>query len=1156
MITINNFKEVLTILKFEKQDKLYSKYFDNVDTFLKVDFENNQLIYPEDKGLIINMRTTGNFSQSENFVVFECVNRLFEQGYKPEHIELEPQWKSGHGASGGRADILIKDNSDKPLLIIECKTAGKEFEEAWEKTKLDGGQILTYADRERTTQFVCLYASDLVDNQIEYKNYIITITDIKNLVQQYEGKQEKPLFYQNITDVKQWHKVWKDTYNFDVKTKGIFEKDIQAYNIGKQKININDLVKVGRNDIQPKYHEFATILRKYNVSGRENAFDKLVNLFLCKIVDEKQNPHELEFYWKGEYFDDYFSLIDRLQRLYKEGMQEFLKEKVTYIDDKKIKEAFKYFVNDPDATQEKILEYFREQKYFTNNDFSFVDVHNDKLFYQNADVLLQIIRMLQDIQLNGDQQNQFLGDLFEGFLDSGVKQSEGQFFTPLPITKFILMSLPLENLVQQHEKAIKTIDYACGAGHFLTEYAAQIKPFVQRHKNIDIKSYYKNIYGIEKEYRLSKVAKVSAFMYSQDEINILYGDALDSNTLTKLELFEKFNVLVANPPFSVKGFLETLSEKEREQYSLFKEIDPKSISKNNAIETFFIERMQQIVAPKGVVGIIVPSSVLSKSGVYTKTRELLLQYFDVVSLVELGSKTFGRTGTTTIILFLRRKDDNPEPAKQYWFRVNHWFNKNKNEYNEKIEFIFQDKHFVERYCTYVGIPFEDYETLCQGQPSDKLLNLTILQDYFAEFNKLNEVKKIKESHQKDLVNLPKNLISSLKKEQKEIKTTFTDKELEQQAQSLLPQKRQELLDSQQVELNRRFVIYAQGIEKDKLYYFILASINPQEVLIVRSPADSKQQKLFLGYEWSAKKGKEGIKYLAAAIKIEKTDDDVDSDDDDERVLKNILSRDNIQTPMYDHNDRYNADKINYYIQQNFLNAPLSIPEDLKPFVALSKLEDLLDFSQKEFSKTISLASKKVFTIESQWELVRLGEIAEIQSGGTPSSDIKEYWDGTINWATLVDTKQKYLYTTQRKITAAGLKNSSAKLLPINTVIFSSRATIGDVTIAKVETATNQGYKNFICDESKVNYTFLYEILTYYAADIAALAGGMTFKEISKTVISNFKIPLPPLSIQQQIVDELEQFEQNKNQLLKDGISLKNFEKLVKETKNKILEKYI
>ena len=61
-------------------------------------------------------------------MVFECVHRLLEKGYKPEHLELEPRWRVGHGASGGRADILVKDQENKPLLIIECKTPDNEFE--------------------------------------------------------------------------------------------------------------------------------------------------------------------------------------------------------------------------------------------------------------------------------------------------------------------------------------------------------------------------------------------------------------------------------------------------------------------------------------------------------------------------------------------------------------------------------------------------------------------------------------------------------------------------------------------------------------------------------------------------------------------------------------------------------------------------------------------------------------------------------------------------------------------------------------------------------------------------------------------------------------------------------------------------------------------
>ena len=90
---------------------------------------------------------TSNFSSDENFVVFECVDRLLSKGYKPEHIELEPKWKVGHGASGGRADILIKDHNNDPLLVIECKNAGKEFDKYWKKTLLDGDQLFSYAQQ-------------------------------------------------------------------------------------------------------------------------------------------------------------------------------------------------------------------------------------------------------------------------------------------------------------------------------------------------------------------------------------------------------------------------------------------------------------------------------------------------------------------------------------------------------------------------------------------------------------------------------------------------------------------------------------------------------------------------------------------------------------------------------------------------------------------------------------------------------------------------------------------------------------------------------------------------------------------------------------------------------------------------------------------------
>lgn len=1097
MITKDNFKELLAALGFLGNQNMFTKKFKEIDAYLKVDFKNEKLIYPEEKGLKINERQTCNFSQNENFVVFECVNRLFEKGYKPEHIELEPKWKVGHGASGGRADIMVKDNSGKSLMIIECKIEGREFEVAWKKTLINGGQILSYVKQAGSTQFACLYSSDYLNGKVVWNNYLITLKDNEKLL--LELAEKSPLSFEKAKglDVEDIFKAWRETYQQDYSTKGIFEDDIPAYEIGKNKYSLKDLNTISSNDIQGKYHEFATILRQHNVSGRENAFDKLVSLFLCKIVDETNNPEELKFYWKGIAYDDQFSLIDRLQKLYQDGMQRFLGEDVVYISADQIDTAFDFFKNDPDATKDTIKKYFRELKFFNNNDFGFIDVHNEKLFYQNTAILLKIVKMLQDLRLKTDnesasEENQFLGDMFEGFLDQGVKQSEGQFFTPMPIVKFILKSLPLEEIVTKGDEIPKAIDFACGAGHFLNEYAKEIKSIVEKEKEGNVTDYYSNVFGIEKEYRLSKVAKVSAFMYGQDNINIVYADALSSGKIMDDKNIKdgSFSLLVANPPYSVKGFLETLSETERKKFQLIETVEEKSFPNNNSIETFFIERAKQLLKPGGVAGIIVPSSILNKGkakstsksiNVYVATRELLLKYFDIVAIAEFGSGTFGKTGTNTVTLFIRRKKENPAPADHFKNRVTAWFNFDKTK-----DGLFEDEYLLRQYCNHLELDFSDYQTLLKGTPSEELLKAEIFRDYQREFEKSADIQNLKKK-------------SSFKELTKE---------------------------KQQVEIKKRFVAYLTDNEKEKLYYFVLASQNPQKVLIIKSPSKTTEIKEFLGYEWSAAKGNEGIKYLGglqiSKMESEENEDDgLELEEDDKRVLSNIFNLNNINTPLYDPQDKKNEGKINYLISRNYMGEDFDISEDLSQYVITANLIDMLNFSRPDFNKSLSLSPQKKITIKSKWDSAKLGDIAEIQGGGTPDTNNMHYWEGgTINWATLADTKEKYLFDTKRKITQDGLKNSNAKLLPVNTVLFSSRATIGEVCIIKKPTTTNQGYKNFICNPKKLHYEYLYYVLKCFRQEIESIVPpGTKYKEINSTDIRNFEIPLPPLDIQKKIIDD-------------------------------------
>lgn len=478
MITRDNLRNLLTCLGFQQSETVQDEmhlYFNNIKSTVAVDFTNEKIIYPE--GVQADRDTTKNFSANENFVVLECVIGLFAQGYKPENIVLEPKTPGGREDSHFYCDILIRDNDNRPYMLIECKTMdGKEddeFSKAWKKTLQDGGQLFNYYNTYRQAQYLALYASDFVEGEPRCNYRLITMTDNK----EYLESNPKLLSFEKVSADNgtrdDFFNVWSDTYGKDYATNGAFEVDeIPAFGVTKKKLTIDDLIIVDGQDIQRKYHQFAQTLRQYNVASHENAFDKLVNLFLVKIVDEVRNPKDLQFLWKGAAYDDYYSFQDRLQKLYQIGMKDYLGEDVTYIDNASIENAFRMQKNDPDAIKDTILEYFRQLKFYSNSDFAFLDVHNKQLFVQNAVILKAMVEMLQDMRLKTEQQNQFLGDLFEGFLDQGVKQNEGQFFTPTPITRFMVSSLPLEQIIRGNTDIPKAIDYACGAGHFLNEYAS------------------------------------------------------------------------------------------------------------------------------------------------------------------------------------------------------------------------------------------------------------------------------------------------------------------------------------------------------------------------------------------------------------------------------------------------------------------------------------------------------------------------------------------------------------------------------------------------------------------------------------------------------------------------------------------------------------
>ncbi|EDO6970780.1 N-6 DNA methylase, partial [Campylobacter coli] len=679
------------------------------------------------------------------------------------------------------------------------------------------------------------------------------------------------------------------------------------------------------------------------------------------------------------------------------------------------------------------------------------------------------VELFANYKLTQNSTNQFLGNLFELFLQKGMKQDEGQFFTPIQICEFIIYSLPLQEMLSKNSKTLRVIDYACGAGHFLNTYANELKRYL---KEEELKEHYKNIYGIEKEYRLSKVSKVSSAMYGQNEINILYADALASFELANTNNLEgektkpqiesnSFDLLIANPPYSVKGFLETLSDKSKNTYKLFN--DDINIETNNSIECFFCERANQILNDNAKAAIILPSSILNKDSIYKNTREILFQNFDFIAIVELGSQTFGATGTNTIILFLRKK----ETFKQ----ENHLISQDYSLIKERIEAenLKDNENFYQNYlsayCDFRKFDKELYSNFLNGNLDSNLAELEAFKDYRNAFRQTSDYKKLKES--------------KIYKESK---------------------------DKQDLE-DKAFLAYAQAIEKDKLLYFSL-SLN-QEVLIIKSPSDIKEQKKFLGYEWSNRKGDEGLKELH------------------EPYL----------SPLFERGNPQNETKLNTLICKAFLKTLSDIPKDLQGYASKARLIDMMDFEKVEFNKAISLNVKSRDELNpfknSKYELVRLGEVCDLNKIRNQASATEiEKMNLNSGNVKLLPSSKNYEWWTDEK--------TAGQFINEGEVITLGVARYANIKKHKGKFVSANNHILSVKDKSKIIFDFLYILLEICGQKL--YKQGQQYPQFDTNIFYSFKIPLPPLEIQKQIVAECEKIEEQHNTL---SLSIKEYQKLIK-----------
>ena len=799
MLDKNNIVAALLALGFELTDNVYEKYFPYLDCKLIVDLVLKKIYYPNgfERG----------FDHNEDFVVLECVNRLLEKGYRPEHIELEKKWRVGHGASGGRADICVKRyDTDKTLFIIECKTAGQEYDAALDKMKLNGGQLFSYWQQTRECNWLVLYSSDFVNGTIKYRSESVDCSGAE-----YRRAATTDALF------KTWSKKYEQKFSGDV----IFSPESAAYRINEPPLYKKSLVDFEENN--RIINRFEEILRHNNVSDKENAFNRLTALFISKLADEssKADDAEVEFQYKiGT--DNYYSLNDRLLRLYSEGMQYFMREDIFYLPNDYVEKMLgTYKAGQRNHLINELNSMVRSLKFFTNNEFAFKEIHNEKLFLQNGKILKEVVQLFERYRIIGAKNLQLLGDLFEQLLNKGFKQNEGQFFTPIPLTRFIWDCLPLEKIIRVEGGKIvypRIVDYACGAGHFLTQGFEAINDCVRAELNVEPDPAWVDtkLYGVEKDYRLSRVSRISLFMHGAGGGNIIFGDGLDNH----MDLgFEKnirpgrFDILTANPPYAVAAFKPHLNEETQSNFTTLDKIS----DDGSEIETLFVERTAQLLKPLGVAAIILPSSILNKdNGSFVAARTFLLRWFKIRAIVRLGSKTFGATGTNTVIFFLQKFDEPLRRELAVADSVDAIF-----DWRERLG-DWEDKDILDAWLSKLDITADDYKAfVLRAEPFEHWK----AHSYFGQYYE-----------------------------------AFVDNGI--YAKKIAQPSFKKLSPSEQIdELKLLFYNWAHPIEREKLWTF--GCTYNQTTLIVTAPDDNKGQETFLGYKWSNRKGAEGMQTIKA-----------------------------------------------------------------------------------------------------------------------------------------------------------------------------------------------------------------------------------------------------------------------------------------------------
>lgn len=591
---------------------------------------------------IIQHRNIENLTKEE--IVRAClVVRLVKQlKYDKNKIELEKEYAIGRPKeSKARLDILVTDDRGgrlKSFMLIEVKSPDKfEKDGKYTKEEFIEGQLFKIAAQETKPRYLIYYTCEEIGSELSERKIIIDYEKFNSF------------------------DAWEEGGNVSL------DEIPVEYGIARKSVYVNKPKEELKNDERSlnKEHgkkEFLTLKKDlhdvlWGGGGNYNyIFSNLIKLFLTKIYDEETTevgkPYRFQIGLKD-------SQIETPKEVYRKINGLFKKAQIEYLN-------------------------YDESKVLSSVGIDTEQISESKVTY--------VVEKLQGISLTENKNDgDLLGDFFESIVNDGFKQNKGQFFTHTNLVRFMLRVLDLDTLTMKllndpiKPRLPYICDPSCGSGTFLIEVMKFITKTVKNQPDrikktnrIDqfIESNFPKIkeniwarefiYGIEKDTDLGLTTKVNMILHGDGNINIFINDGLqpfekyvskspygnilniakkEDNGVYSKELNEQFDVILSNPPFSIK--LDTETQKGLNKLFQF------SDKKNS--ENLFIERWYQLLRQGGRMGVVLPDSVFdTKENLYI--RLFIYKYFKINALVSLPNLAFAPyTPTKTSLLFATKK---------------------------------------------------------------------------------------------------------------------------------------------------------------------------------------------------------------------------------------------------------------------------------------------------------------------------------------------------------------------------------------------------------------------------------------------------------------------------------------------------------------------